>query len=172
MAHKTPGSAIWDLTWRSHKLWMMLAESLQEQGLNPTVELGWKKTGSLLVGRTHAESDMLKGRVKLLSEAGLKAEYLCSSDLLKQEPDLLVDKDSAAAFLPDDCQLDAHRTVAYIEKVLSDSNGDVKAVQTSKNTLYSKKAIIIAAGCWTGCLMQDLFRNWGMEIHVPVRPRK
>ncbi|XP_061339768.1 uncharacterized protein LOC133286379 isoform X2 [Gastrolobium bilobum] len=194
MAHKTPGSGTWDLTWRSHQLWKMLAESLKEQGLNPLVELGWKKTGSLLVGRTHAKSDMLKGRVRQLSEAGLNAEYLCSSDLFKQEPDLLVDKDSAAAFLPDDCQLDAHRTVAYIEKanmnfaskgryaefyddpvkcfIRSDSNGEVKAVQTFKNTLYSKKAIIVAAGCWTGCLMQDLFRNWGMELHVPVRPRK
>ena len=75
-------------------------------------------TGSLLIGRTDAESDVLKGRVKLLCEAGLKAEYLCSSDLIKEEPDLLVDKDSAAAFLPDDCQIDAYRTVAYIEKVL------------------------------------------------------
>ena len=45
MAHKTPGSAIWDLTWRSHRLWKMLAESVQEQGMNPMVELGWKKTG-------------------------------------------------------------------------------------------------------------------------------
>ena len=71
-----------------------------------------------MVGRTHAESDMLKGRVEQLSEAGLKAEYLCSSDLSKQEPDLLVDKHSAGAFLPDDCQLDAHLTVAHIEKVL------------------------------------------------------
>lgn len=61
---------------------------------------------------------MLKGRVKQLCEAGLQAKYLCSSDLSKEEPDLLVDKDSAAAFLPDDCQLDAYRTVAYIEKVL------------------------------------------------------
>ncbi|KAK7293446.1 hypothetical protein RJT34_16312 [Clitoria ternatea] len=60
---------------------------------------------------------MLKGRVKQLSEAGLKVEYLCSSDLLKEEPDLLVEKDSAAAFLPDDYQLDAQRTIAYIEKV-------------------------------------------------------
>lgn len=60
---------------------------------------------------------MLKGRVKQLSESGLKAEYLCSSDLSKREPDLLVDKDTAAAFLPDDCQLDAHCAVAYIEKV-------------------------------------------------------
>lgn len=61
---------------------------------------------------------MLKGRVKQLCEAGLKAEYLSSSDLFKEEPDLLVDQDSAAAFLPVDCQLDAHRTVEYIEKVL------------------------------------------------------
>ncbi|MED6211641.1 hypothetical protein PIB30_075705 [Stylosanthes scabra] len=117
MAHKTPGSDIWDLTWRSHQLWKMLAKSLEEKGMNPTVELGWKKTGSLLVGRTKAESDMLKGRVKKLSEAGLKAEYLCSSDLSKQEPDLFVDNDSAGAFLPDDCQLDASHTVSYIEKV-------------------------------------------------------
>lgn len=194
MTHKTPGSATWDLSMRSHQLWMMMAESLQEQGLDPIMELGWKKTGSLLVGRTPAESDMLKGRVKRLSEAGLKAEFLGSSDLLKREPDLLVDKDTAAAFLPDDCQLDAHRTVAYIEKgnrnfaskgryaefyddpvkcfIRSDSNGSVEAVQTSENTLYSKKAVIVAAGCWTGSLMQDLFRNWGMEFHVPVRPRK
>lgn len=60
---------------------------------------------------------MLKERVKQLSESGLRAEYLCSSDLLKLEPDLLVEKDTTAAFLPDDCQLDAHRTVSYIEKV-------------------------------------------------------
>ena len=54
----------------------------------------------------------------------------------------------------------------------SNSNGEVKAVETFNHTLYSKKAIIFAAGCWTGCLIQDLFRNWGMELHVPVRPRK
>ncbi|KAK2413976.1 FAD-dependent oxidoreductase family protein [Trifolium repens] len=194
MTHKTPGSPTWDLSMRSHQLWTMLADNLQEQGLDPMVELGWKKTGSLLVGRTREESDMLKVRAKQLSEAGLIAEYLSSSDLSKREPDLLVDKDTSAAFLPDDCQLDAHRTVAYIEKgnrnfaskgryaefyddpvkcfIRSNSNGGVETVQTSKTMLYSKKAIIVAAGCWTGSLMKDLFRNWGMEFHVPVRPRK
>ncbi|GAU29620.1 hypothetical protein TSUD_164700 [Trifolium subterraneum] len=194
MTHKTPGSPTWDLSMRSHQLWTTMADNLQAQGLDPMVELGWKKTGSLLVGRTRAESDMLQARAKQLSEAGLIAEYLSSSDLSKREPDLLVDNDTSAAFLPDDCQLDAHRTVAYIEKgnrnfaskgryaefyddpvkcfIRSDSNGDVEAVQTSKTTLYSKKAIIVAAGCWTGSLMKDLFRNWGMEFHVPVRPRK
>lgn len=46
MVHNTPGSDKWDLTMRSHKLWVMLAESLHEQGLDPLQELGWKKTGS------------------------------------------------------------------------------------------------------------------------------
>ncbi|BAT84209.1 hypothetical protein VIGAN_04151500 [Vigna angularis var. angularis] len=228
MIYKTPGSAIWDLSQRSHQLWKMLAHSIEEEGLDPMVELGWKKCGSLLIGRTEEESDMLKGWVKQLCEAGLKAEYLSSNELIRKEPDLLVDKYSAAAFLPDDCQLDARRTVAYIEKtnrnfaakgrytefyndpvkrfirfnlfpllwvaltltlkavvrkqilftalhhsvVRSDINGEVKAVQTSNNTIYSKKAVIVAAGCWTGSLMQDLFRNWKMDLHVPVKPRK
>jgi hypothetical protein len=45
MTHKTPGSPTWDLSMRSHQLWTMLADNLQEQGLDPMVELGWKKTG-------------------------------------------------------------------------------------------------------------------------------
>lgn len=45
MVNKTPGSATWDLAWRSHQLWTTLAQSLEEQGLDPTVELGWKKSG-------------------------------------------------------------------------------------------------------------------------------
>ncbi|XP_054783069.1 uncharacterized protein LOC129290346 [Prosopis cineraria] len=194
MVNKTPGSEKWDLTLRSYKLWNMLAESLQKQGSNPLEELGWKKTGSLLVGRTHAESDMLKRRVKQLTEAGLKAEYLCSSDLFNKEPALLVDEDSGAAFLPDDCQLDAQRTVTYIEKanrhfaskgryaefynepvkclIRGGSDGEVEGVETIKNTLYGKKAIIVATGCWTGLVMHDLVRNWGIQLHVPIMPRK
>lgn len=46
MAHKTPGSDIWDLALRSQKLWEELADSLSEQGLDPLEQLGWKKTGT------------------------------------------------------------------------------------------------------------------------------
>ena len=54
----------------------------------------WKKekTGSLLIGRTPKEFDMLKRRVNQLVEAGLSAEYLCSSDLLLKEPTIMVEK--------------------------------------------------------------------------------
>jgi len=63
-------------------------------------------------------------------------------------------------------------TALYHFVVRSDINGEVKAVQTSNKTIYSKKAVIVAAGCWTGPLMQDLLRNWEMDLHVPVKPRK
>lgn len=73
--------------------------------------------GSLLVGRTPEESAMLKKKVTGLTEAGLRAEYLSSHDLHLKEPELQVGEDGGAAFLADDCQLDARRTVAFILKV-------------------------------------------------------
>lgn len=72
----------------------------------------------MLVGKTADESVMLKRRVEQLSEAGLKAEFLSSSDLLVQEPALMFEKEGGAVFLPEDYQLDARQTVAFIEKVL------------------------------------------------------
>lgn len=73
----------------------------------------------MLIGRTPEELDVLKRRVKLLSDAGLRSEYLSASELLLKEPALMVEKDSGAAFLPDDCQLDAQRAVEFILKVVS-----------------------------------------------------
>ncbi|KAM7264570.1 hypothetical protein ACFE04_002253 [Oxalis oulophora] len=194
MAHKTPGTDTWDLTMRSRQLWQMLADSLHQQGLDPSQVLGWKKTGSILIGRSPEESSILKQRVKVLSEAGIAAEYLSSSDLLLEEPELKVDRDSAGAYILDDSQLDAHRTVAYIEEanrqfasigrygefynspvtglLRSGSGREVIGVQTSENTLYSNKAIVVAAGCWSGSLMHELLKDSDISLNVPVKPRK
>lgn len=73
--------------------------------------------GSLLVGRTPEESDKLKRMVKQQCEAGLRAEFLSASDLHVKEPELMVDKDTGAAFLPDDSQLNARRAAEFLEKV-------------------------------------------------------
>ncbi|BBH09958.1 FAD-dependent oxidoreductase family protein, partial [Prunus dulcis] len=191
MAHKTPGSDLWDFGLRSQRLWEDLTESLSEQGLDPLQILGWKKTVANL---NPEESDMLKGRVKLLCEAGLRAEYLSAIDLLVKEPELMVDKDTGAAFLPDDCQLDARRAVEFLEKgnrhysskgryaefyndpvislLRSGGSGEVEAIKTSRNILYTKKAIVVAAGCWSGSLMCDLLRESEVVLDVPVKPRK
>lgn len=61
---------------------------------------------------------MLQERVKVLSEAGLRAKYLNSNLLHLEEPELEVGTEGGAAFVPDDCQLDAYKTVSFIEKVL------------------------------------------------------
>ncbi|CAL5424827.1 unnamed protein product [Camellia sinensis] len=264
MVHKEPGNDKWELAMRSRKLWEMMAENVQQQGMNPLEILGWKKTeikaelsnraeidertmndnheeeqlrqsrdksigsrsqaeavarellvarslqsnqtnhreekvdsgtprGSLLVGKTPKQSAMLKRKVDQLSEAGLRAEFLSSCDLLLEEPALMVGEEGGAAFLPDDCQLDAQCTVAFIEKanrhfasegryaefyhqpatsLLRSGSGEVKAVQTSKNILYSKKVVVIATGCWSGSLMHDLIGDSDIHLDVPVKPRK
>lgn len=86
-------------------------------------------TGSMLVGRTANECSALKSRVEQLLEAGLEASFLSCDDLQSEEPALMLGSEGGAAFVPDDYQIDARRTVAFIEKVtlkihfLSSSNG-------------------------------------------------
>ncbi|CAI0426512.1 unnamed protein product [Linum tenue] len=192
--HLKPEDQTWELITRSHQLWETFAESVIDQGLSPADELGWKRTGSLLVGRTPEESEMLKRKVKQLSEAGIRAQYLSSQELSLEEPELVVGQDGGAAFLPDDCQLDAHRTTSYIQKanreyasegryaeffheqvtgLLSSSGSrEFKGVQTSSGTLISKKAIIVAAGSWTGPLSRELFKGSDIALNIPIKPRK
>ncbi|GMI70874.1 hypothetical protein like AT5G48440 [Hibiscus trionum] len=193
MVHKNPASDTWELTKRSHQMWKILAETIRDQGMDPLQVLGWKKTGSLLVGTTSEDSVMLRKKVSQLSEAGLRAEYLSSDELHSKEPAINVGTDGGAAFAPDDCQLDAHRAVSYIEKVnrsfapkgryaefyhepvtglvRSTRSGEYEAVQTSNNTLYGK-AIVVAAGCWSRSLMHDLFKDSNVELDALVMPRK
>ncbi|KAH9615715.1 hypothetical protein KSS87_009100, partial [Heliosperma pusillum] len=53
MAHKTPGTAVWDLALRSQELWQLLAHTLLDQGIDPLEALGWKKTGMHLYASLH-----------------------------------------------------------------------------------------------------------------------
>ncbi|XP_077227508.1 FAD-dependent oxidoreductase family protein isoform X2 [Tasmannia lanceolata] len=194
MSHKIPGKDIWELSRRSKQLWEILVERIHLLGMDPLKVLGWKKTGSLLIGRTLEDLDMLEERVKMLSDAGLRAEYLSATTLHLKEPALEVGKEGGAAFVPDDCQLDAHHTVAFLEKgnrsfasegryaefyhnpaislLRSDRSGEVEAIRTSNNFLYSRKAVIIAAGAWSGSLMRNLVMESDIELDVPVQPRK
>ncbi|KAK3003308.1 hypothetical protein RJ639_018330 [Escallonia herrerae] len=196
LIHKARGDK-WELAVRSRQLWETFAESIQDEGMNPLDVLGWKKTGSLLVGKTPASSIMLKEKVRQLSEAGIKAEFLSSKELLVEEPALVLGKEGGQPLFLMTINwmlnvrlrtlrrfLRANRRFAtegrykeyYYEPVTcllrSGSSGEVQAVQTSKNTLYSKKAVVIATGCWTGSLVQGLLRDSDIQVAVPVQPRK
>lgn len=48
----------------------------------------------------------------------------------------------------------------------------VEGIKTKNNTLYGRKASIIAAGCWTGSLMHELLRESDAKVNVPMQPRK
>jgi L-2-hydroxyglutarate oxidase LhgO len=74
-------------------------------------------SGSLLVGRSSEQLDTLEEMTKVLSQAGIHAEFLSASALHALEPALSVGKDGGAMFLPQDCQIDAFQAVSLIEKV-------------------------------------------------------
>ncbi|MQM06785.1 hypothetical protein Taro_039617 [Colocasia esculenta] len=74
--------------------------------------------GSLLIGRTLGELAVLQEKVKMLNKAGLGAVYLSASSLALEEPALDVGPDWGAVFYLDDCQLDAQRTVSFIQQVV------------------------------------------------------
>lgn len=194
MVHKAPGNEKWELALRSRRLWETLARETQDKGMSPSDVLGWKKTGSLLVGRTTKESEILKTRADELSAAGVSAEFVSGSELHSKELSLLDCENVGATFVPDDYQLDARRAVVYLEKVnrqyasegryaefynepvtkllRSDSVGAIDGVQTEKNSLGCKKAVVIAAGCWSGKLMNNLMQDFNVVLDVPVKPRK
>ena len=78
----------------------------------------FKSTGSLLVGRTPEELDMLRRRVKQLSEAGYERSACVAVIYFQRSLNLWLGKIVVLPFyLMTDCQLDAHCTVAFIEKV-------------------------------------------------------
>ncbi|CAD6224255.1 unnamed protein product [Miscanthus lutarioriparius] len=194
MSHRRPGSDTWELALRSKQLWEELAAEVDGQGGGGARErLGWMRTGSLLVGRSSEELDTLEEMTKVLSQAGIHAEFLSASSLHALEPALSVGKDGGAMFLPQDCQIDAFQAVSLIEKtnnsyssegryrefyndpamslIRSEVTGTVEAVQTSKNILYGRKAFVIASGAWTRSLLHS-FLEPALTLDIPVKPRK
>eukprot|EP01018_Ginkgo_biloba_P033114 Gb_37954 [translate_table: standard] len=194
LGYRTPGNDKWELETRSKQLWEQLVQEVESSGLEPLEVLGWKKTGSLLVGTTLEESVALQERVKLLSKAGVRAEYLSASSLHQVEPALNVGKEGGAALVPDDGQIDAKLSVSFIEEnnraftsqgryreffqepairlIRSGQNGHIEGVQTSKHVLYGHAAIVVAAGAWSGSLIEKLAEESGFPLNVPVKPRK
>ncbi|XP_066390554.1 uncharacterized protein [Miscanthus floridulus] len=194
MSHRRPGSDTWELALRSKRLWEELAAEVDGQGGGGARErLGWMRTGSLQVGRSSEQLDTLEEMTKVLSQAGIHAEFLSASSLHALEPALSVGKDGGAVFLPQDCQIDAFQAVSLIEKfnnsyssegryrefyndpamslIRSEVTGTVEAVQTSRNILYGRKAFVIASGAWTRSLLHS-FLEPALTLDIPVKPRK
>lgn len=193
MGYRTPESDKWELEARSKQLWEEFVQEVEASGLDPLKLLGWKKTGSLLVGTTSEESAALQERVKLLTKAGIRAEFFSASSVHLMEPAVEVGKKGGAAFVPDDSQIDAKLAVSFIQEknrafssqgryeeffeepavhfLRSNLKGHI-GVQTSKRVLHGNKAVIIAAGAWSCSLIEKMAEELSFPLHVPVKPRK
>ncbi|KAL5719946.1 hypothetical protein ACHQM5_012665 [Ranunculus cassubicifolius] len=185
------GDSMWELGVKSKKLWENFSNEIRDQGMSPLEELGWKKTGSLLIGRTAEEKEMLRERVEKYANGGVRVEFLSRNELSAKETLVDVGEEGSAAFLPDDCQIDAARAVEFIQKenrgfglryreffndafvdVIRNGNGEIEGVRTSKNSLYCKESVVVAVGSWSGDLMKNIVEKFGIVLDVPVKPRK
>eukprot|EP00252_Welwitschia_mirabilis_P006721 TRINITY_DN1761_c0_g1_i2.p1 TRINITY_DN1761_c0_g1~~TRINITY_DN1761_c0_g1_i2.p1 ORF type:complete len:461 (-),score=73.18 TRINITY_DN1761_c0_g1_i2:339-1721(-) len=193
MGYRIPGNDKWDLETRSKQLWEEFVQDVEDSGLDPVKTLGWKKTGSLLVGKTADECLALQQRADQLQSAGIRAQFYSGSSLRELEPSLEVGENGGAIFVPDDSQIDARLATSFIQKkntlftpegryneffdnpvlmfTRSEHTGQIR-VHTSENTFDAQRAIVIAAGVWSFEVVQRLAEELCFPLHVAVRPRK
>lgn len=191
LGHRTPDTMAWNLAKRSKDLWEEFAQGLQALGLEPSVTLGFKKTGSLLFGTSTKHALALQQRAEALCKGGVQAEFLESSALREVEPQLQVGAKGSAIRTSDDCQIDAQLAAAYIlgeiQKYCPSGRfqeffyepavnflwaGQIRGVQTIRREIYCNKKIVMAAGAWSGQLMESLFSRLSMPHVLATKPRK
>eukprot|EP00850_Spirogloea_muscicola_P009704 SM000055S18238 [mRNA] locus=s55:259926:263061:+ [translate_table: standard] len=184
LGHRQPGTPGWLLARRGKKLWEELHAELRpawRASAAGTDPLGWRRTGSLLLGRTAEEASALQERVRRMTEEGVKAAFLDSHELKKAEPAVDCGEGGAALF-PADSQLDAASAVAVLrERCLSfaregrRAQGDeIRGVKTVKRVVHAMEVTILAAGAWSPELLVGRgHQSDGRPVNVlPMRPRK
>ncbi|MCO5594011.1 hypothetical protein L7F22_048030 [Adiantum nelumboides] len=191
LGHWTPDMMAWDLAKRSKYLWEKFAQGLQAMGLDPLVTLGFKKTGSLLFGTSSKHALALQEKAEALCKGGVQAEFLNSAQLMDAEPQLHAGAKGSAVLTPDDCQIDANLAASYILGEIQKYSpsgrfqeffyepvmnflwaGEVKGIQTNRREIYCNKKLVMAAGAWSGQLMQSIFDQLSLPHVLATKPRK
>ncbi|MCO5580859.1 hypothetical protein L7F22_034732 [Adiantum nelumboides] len=191
LGHWTPDMMAWDLAKRSKYLWEKFAQGLQAMGLDPLVTLGFKRTGSLLFGTSSKHALALQEKAEALCKGGVQAEFLNSAQLMDAEPQLHAGAKGSAVLTPDDCQIDANLAASYmlgeIQKYSPSGRfqeffyepvmnflwaGQVKGIQTNRREIYCNKKLVMAAGAWSGQLMQSIFDQLSLPHVLATKPRK
>lgn len=194
LGHMSPGTLVWPLAKRSKQLWDEFVNKLDEYGIDPLTAVGYRKTGSLLFGSTSEQSLALQDKVEALRKEGVQSEYLLSSAIAEVEPHLKVGAEGCAALTLDDSQIDAQLAALHIAEenrgfalsgrfkeilydpvvsfLWSDQGSHVRGVQTSRGLIYCKESVIMAAGAWSGGLMENAFQRFSLPFVLPTKPRK
>lgn len=127
-------------------------------------DLGYRKTGSLLLIENDHQQCLMSERIAHLTVAGLRAEMLDKAQLIKLEPFLSPDRFLGGLYHPDEAQLNPFKLVhAYVLRgrayglnirthtivtKITTQNGKVTGVNTPSEHLQAKH-LVLATGAWT-----------------------
>jgi sarcosine oxidase subunit beta len=127
-------------------------------------DLGYRKTGSLLLIENDHQQSLMSERIAHLSVAGLRAELLDKAQLTELEPYLSPERVLGGLYHPDEAQLNPFKLVhAYVLRgtayglnvrthtivtKITTQNGKVTGVKTPAEHI-SAKHVVLATGAWT-----------------------
>ncbi len=168
---KLPGPRL-DLARRSQELIAAAAAGQEE-------ELGYRRTGSLLLAASEDEELALRAHFDLLSGAGVDLQWLDGDAARALEP-LVAPEIRAASFCPSDAQVDPAALAghflqeAVMHRASVTSNAPVESFVRTWGKLtgvvaggleYPASAVVLAAGPWSG----ELARMAGLELGMRSR---
>ncbi len=146
---------------RARTEWASWAEVIRA---NSGIDVGYRVSGVLRVGRTEEEGDALESEVRWQTARGLDATLLSGDAARKVEPEL-ASAITAAAHFPADAQVDPAALLRALMALLARSaRVDVRAGTTVQRLLVSRDrcvgvaldegelhadAIVLAAGSWS-----------------------
>ncbi len=170
--------ALLSLNLESLRGWPAFARELEGES---EMEIGFVTHGALHVALDRDEAEALRRRYELHRKLGLESEWLPGRACRKLEPGLAPTV-SGGAHVPGEASVDPRRVVAALLGALDRRSVDVHAgaevvaaeqrnglwrVDTADGRSFGARALILAAGCWSGGA------EWiPLEARPPVRPVK
>jgi glycine oxidase len=146
---------------RARDVWASWAPRLREES---GIDVGWRATGALRIGRSVEERDALAREVAWQAGRGLRAELLGPREAHAVEPEL-ADTVVAAAHFPDDAQVDPPAVLRALMAVLArNPRVDVRSGTTVERLVVEHDrcvgvtldvgdlradATVLAAGSWS-----------------------
>ncbi|HEV3093070.1 MAG TPA: glycine oxidase ThiO [Solirubrobacteraceae bacterium] len=161
------GRGVLELGMRSAAMWPQFAAELERAG---EVEVGLRRSGTLVVARDDDEARELERQLEFREQLGLRAVRLRASEAREREP-ALAPTVRLALYAPDDHSVDPRRVVAALWRACEregvrlrrhtpalglelDASGErVRGVrvQGESQTLPARE-VLVACGAWSGAL--------------------
>ncbi len=164
-----------DLLLRGRAMYPAFAAAMLEE---TGIDIGYSDAGTLSLALTDADVEAMERRFAWQSAAGLPAERLTAEEARALEPGITPEVRRALLF-PGDHQVDnremaralcaaARRAGAEVSagtavERLTGSGGRLAGVELAGGERVRADAVVLAAGCWTGCLP-------GLPRPLPVHP--